>query len=186
MFVHHTNPGFPLLDAGTRLGIDSERTTEWREDREVGPESYSVARGPEPEARDEVFVRRLRPDANGDGRVGLINDRLALGLYRRFPVREMPLLSQWQHSQRGIYVTGIEPGNASTLGRAWNRKHGTLEYLPPGETHEFHLEIGVLHGEQEIGTFERQILSTLALETPGPARRGTNDDRGSALRLRRA
>lgn len=155
MVVYHCNPGFPLLDAGTRLVVESERTTEWLEDREVGPEVYTVARGPEAEARDDVFVHRLRPDAAGDARVALINDRLRLGLYFRFPVREMPILNQWQHFHRGTYVTGIEPGSASVLGRAWNRRHGTLEYLSPGETREFHLEIGVLQGEEEIRAFER-------------------------------
>ena len=88
--------------------------------------------------------------------MALINDRLGLGLYFRFPVREMPILNQWQHFHRGTYVTGIEPGNASVLGRAWNRRNGTLEYLPPGETREFHLEIGVLQGEEEIRAFERE------------------------------
>ena len=39
MFVYHTNPGFPVLDSGTRLLINSEKTTEWLEDREVGPRS---------------------------------------------------------------------------------------------------------------------------------------------------
>ena len=66
----------------------------------------------------------------------------------------MPLVNQWQHFHRGTYVTGVEPGNASMLGRAWNRKHGTLQYIQPGEVREFHLEIGVLDGVEEIGAFE--------------------------------
>ena len=58
MFVYHTNPGFPVLDSGTRLLINSEKTTEWLEDREVGPEVYAVAKPPQEEARDDVFVHR--------------------------------------------------------------------------------------------------------------------------------
>jgi hypothetical protein len=153
MFVYHTNPGFPLLDTGTRLVIDSEKTTEWLEDREVGSETYTVAREPQAEAHDDVFVHRLRPGADGNARVALINDRLQLGLYWRFPVREMPLLTHWQHFHRGTYVTGIEPGNVSMLGRAWNRKYGCLQHIQPGEVREFHLEIGVLQGESEIRAF---------------------------------
>jgi hypothetical protein len=157
MFVYHCNPGFPLLDEGARFVIDSERSTEWLEDREVGPETYTAARAPRPEAHDDVFVHRLRADAAGEARVALINDRLRLGLYWRFPVREMPLLSQWQHFHRGTYVAGIEPGNASMLGRAWNRKHGTLQQIEPGEVRAFRLEIGVLQGEEEIRAFERAV-----------------------------
>ncbi|MCB0108258.1 MAG: DUF4432 family protein, partial [Caldilineaceae bacterium] len=55
------------------------------------------------------------------------------------------------------YVTGVEPGNASMLGRAWNRKHGYLQHIEPGEVREFHLEIGVLDGATEIAAFEAQI-----------------------------
>ncbi|MCZ6631945.1 MAG: aldose 1-epimerase family protein [bacterium] len=157
MFVYHTNPGFPLLDANTRLVIHSKKTTEWQEDREVGPEVYEVAKGPQRNAHDDVYVHRPRADAQGNVHVGLINDRLQLGLYWKFPIREIPLVNHWQHFHRGTYVTGIEPGNASMLGRAWNRKHNTLQYIEPGEVREFHLEIGVLDGEREIRRFERQV-----------------------------
>ncbi len=88
--------------------------------------------------------------------VGLINDRLQLGLYWKFPQQEIPIVTQWQHFHRGTYVTGVEPGNASMLGRAWNRKHGYLQYIQPGQVRDFHLEIGVLDGEKEIRAFERQ------------------------------
>lgn len=157
MFVYHCNPGFPLLDAGTRLLINSSKTTEWLEDREVGPEAYTVALAPQPEVTDKVFVHRPIAGDDGNGLVGLINDDLALGLYWRFPVAEIPIVNQWQHFHRGTYVTGIEPGNVSMLGRAWNRKHGYLSHIQPGEVREFHLEIGVLDGKEEIEAFEQRF-----------------------------
>ena len=58
MFVYHCNPGFPLLDEGTRFLINSEKTTEWLEDREVGPDEYTVAKAPQPDVSDNVFVHR--------------------------------------------------------------------------------------------------------------------------------
>lgn len=157
MFVYHCNPGFPLLDAGTRLVINSKKTTEWLQDQEVGPEIYTVAQGPLSEVSDNVFVHRPVADAEGTARVGLINDNLRLGLYWKFPVEEIPLVNQWQHFHRGTYVTGVEPGNASMLGRAWNRQHGYLQYIQPGEAREFHLEIGVLDGANEIAAFEAKV-----------------------------
>ena len=159
MFVYHCNPGFPLLDEGTRFVINSERTTEWLADEEVGPEVYTVAKGPQPEVSDSVFVHRPLADDDGNVRVALINDERALGLYWQFPISEIPLVNQWQHFHRGTYVTGIEPGNASMLGRAWNRKHGYLQHIEPGETRDFHLEIGVLDGAEEIAAFEAQLAA---------------------------
>ena len=154
MFVYHCNPGFPILDEGTRLIINSAKTTEWTQDREVGPETYAKASAPVQEVQDNVYVHRVVADVDGNGHVGLVNERLRLGLYWKFPQAEMPIANQWQHFHRGTYVTGIEPGNASMLGRAWNRENGVLQHIEPGEVREFHLEIGVLDGEDEIHGFE--------------------------------
>lgn len=157
MFVYHCNPGFPVLDEGTRLVIKSSQTTEWLEDREIGPEVYTTARGPQAGAEAVVYVHRPVADAEGNARVGLINDQLKLGVYWKFPVKEIPLLSQWQNFVNGSYVTGIEPGNVSMLGRAWNRKHNYLTHIQPGEVRDFHLEIGVLDGAAEIAAFEQSV-----------------------------
>ena len=157
MFVYHTNPGFPVLDRGTRLLIRSEKTTEWLADAEVGPEVYTVAQPPQTAATSNVFVHRPLADSEGNAHIGLVNDQLGLGLYWKFAVAEMPLLNHWQHFQRGSYVTGIEPGNVSMLGRAWNRKHGYLQHIQPGAVREFHLEIGVLDGAAEIAAFAERV-----------------------------
>ena len=157
MFVYHCNPGFPVLDAGARFVINSKKTTEWLNDGEVGPDRYRTATAPVAEAHDEVFVHHPRPNAAGEVHIALINDTLGLGLYWKFPKAEIPIVNQWHHFHRGTYVTGVEPGNASMLGRAWNRKHGYLQYIEPDETRDFHLEIGVLDGADEIAAFERGV-----------------------------
>ncbi|MBT5876030.1 MAG: aldose 1-epimerase family protein [Candidatus Latescibacteria bacterium] len=157
MLVYHCNPGFPVLDVGTRIAIDSESTTEWTEDRQVGPEVYTTASAPKDVAEDNVFVHRVRADSQGNSRVGMINDDLGLGIFWKFPQEEIPIVNQWQHFHRGTYVTGVEPGNASMLGRAWNRKHGTLQYIEPEEVREFHMEIGVLDGAEEISAFDASL-----------------------------
>ena len=157
MFVYHCNPGFPVLDEGTRVVIDSEKTTEWLEDQEVGPETYATVTAPVDKAHDDVYILHPRADAAGLCRVGLINDRLGLGIYWSFPKAEIPIVTHWQHFHRGTYVTGIEPGNVSMLGRAWNRKNGYLQHIEPDEVRDFHLEIGVLEGADEIARFEAKV-----------------------------
>lgn len=157
MLVYHCNPGFPLLDRGTRLMIHSDKSTEWLQDREVSPADYALAKGPQQKAHDDVYVHRPLSDRQGQVHVGLLNDKLGLGLYWKFKRSEIPIVNHWQHFHKGTYVTGIEPGNCSVLGRAWNRKHKTLQYIEPGEVREFNIEIGVLDGQREMQTFERQV-----------------------------
>jgi hypothetical protein len=157
MVVYHTNPGFPVLDEGTRLILRSQRTRQWFEDeeeeREVGPEAYTTVCAPVDGKGDSVFVHDPVSDADGIVAVGLLNDRLGLGLYWKFAKAELPILNQWQHFATGTYVTGIEPGNCSVLGRQRNRAAGTLQHIEPGEVREFHLEMGVLDGAEEMEAF---------------------------------
>lgn len=157
MMLYHMNPGFPLLDDGARFLVSSERSTRWQDDQEVEVEEYSVASPPCPGGGDVVYVHRPIGDAEGMAVVAFINTRLGLGLRFRFPLSEMPVLSQWQHFASRTYVTGIEPGNCSPLGRAWNRANGYLQHIGPGEVRDFHLEIEVLDGADQLAAVESEI-----------------------------
>ena len=157
MMLYHMNPGFPLLDEGARLVVRSERSTRWLDDVEVGPDTYAEAPPPQAGAGDVVYVHRPVADDNGWVTAALVNERLGLGLRFRFPAAELPLLTQWQHFATRTYVTGIEPGNCSPLGRAWNRANGCLQHIGPGEVREFHMEITVLDGSEDLADVEREI-----------------------------
>lgn len=161
MFVYHCNLGFPLLDDEARMIIHSEKSTEWLEDREVGPDQYTAVTAPQKKMRDDLYVHRPLSDRRGNIHIALVNDNLGLGLYFRFNRSELPLVTQWQHFHKGTYVTGIEVGNASMLGREWNRDHGTLEYIEPGQVREFNLEIGILDGASEIARFEQDVSAKI-------------------------
>ena len=161
MFVYHCNLGFPLLDVGARVVLHSARSTEWLEDREVGPDEYTVATPPRAKMHDDLYVHWPLADSSGQIHVALVNDKLELGLYFKFNRSELPVVTHWQHFHKGTYVSGIEVGNASMLGRSWNRQHGTLQHIEPGEIREFNLEIGVLDGVDEINNFERDVARNL-------------------------
>ena len=55
MIVYHTNPGFPLLDTGSRFLINSKKSTEWLEDQEVDSEVYGIVKGPRKQMQDNVY-----------------------------------------------------------------------------------------------------------------------------------
>ncbi len=54
-------------------------------------------------------------------------------------------------------MTGIEPGNATVLGRARNRADGTLHSLEPGETKSFDVRLQVLDGPDAIDGFLARV-----------------------------
>ncbi len=156
MLVYHCNPGFPVLMEGGRVILASARTVDSATGQPVDPKIALPVRAPAAEPKDAVYIHDLRPDTSGMVQVGLVNEHLGsgFGLYWRYRKTELPILNQWQHFTKGTYVTGIEPGNCTVLGRKANREGGTLQHLAPGESREFTLEIGVLDGAGEIRAFE--------------------------------
>jgi galactose mutarotase-like enzyme len=63
----------------------------------------------------------------------------------RYLRESCPFLTQWRNPARGGYVLALEPGNASTEGRATHRQRGTLPRLQPQETrrYEFTLDFSL-------------------------------------------
>ena len=60
---------------------------------------------------------------------------------------------------QGLYVVGLEPGNALPVGRDKERAAGRLKFLEPGERVEYFVEIGVLTLPEEIAKLERACAS---------------------------
>jgi hypothetical protein len=99
----------------------------------------------------QVFFLDLAPDGDGMVNVALVNRRLSLGAYIRYRQRELPRFTEWKMMGWGDYVLGLEPGNCwPSGGRAAAREQGTLEFLEPGQSVEYSLEIGVLTGEDAL------------------------------------
>jgi hypothetical protein len=53
----------------------------------------------------------------------------------------------------------LEPANHRVSGRAAERERDALNYLEPGQHIEYHVEIGVLDGQDEIQRFQKEAAS---------------------------
>ncbi len=60
------------------------------------------------------------------------------------------------------YVVGMEPANCWVEGRDKERARGTLQFLEPGETREYHLEIGIISSKLEADEFENKIKEIMS------------------------
>jgi hypothetical protein len=157
MILYHFNVGFPLLDAGSRLEVDVDRTDGLDERAQAIAEQARQVQGPEYGYQEEVVVHDVRrhpfgwdaarmqtPSFWGGGAVG---GRRGLALTIRYRKDQLPYLWQWRNFREGAYVMGIEPGNADMRGRAYNRERGTLPILETGERREYTLQV-----EATLGT----------------------------------
>jgi hypothetical protein len=157
MIMYHCNLGYPLLDAGSRF-VFAEREVRPRDEvSEKGVDSLTEFSVPIDHWIEQVFYHTVKCDDRGYSVAGLVNDRLGLGLAIKFDTKNLPRLLEWKSMMSGDYVLGIEPSNCVVDSRVAERERGTLRFIDPFETVDFHLELEVLDGKAEIAEFERQV-----------------------------
>lgn len=160
MFLYHINTGFPVLDEGSEAIFPAVKTKCTLP--ELEGRNWHILPGPQESFPSGVFVHEMAADAGGWVPVALVNRRFhggdGFGIYYKYKREELPYLFQWMMFTRRAYVMGLEPGNAGVMtGRADARKSGTLRFINPGETKEFHLKVGILENNRQIAEFENMV-----------------------------
>jgi len=158
MILYHINVGFPVVDDGSELIYSARESTPRDEVAKPGFGERARFSPPIPGYREQVFFHDLNVDEEGYVRAAIVNRKFpggGLGVYVKYRKSELHRFIEWKMMGEGTYVVGMEPANCLVQGRANERERGTLQFIQPGEAREFHVEIGVLKGEEEIGEFER-------------------------------
>ena len=154
MFLYHCNAGFPVLDEGAELVVPSRRTSTGYG---VPVEGYQVMSGPVPRATEACFEHELIAEPAGTVPVGLLNRARELGVYQVFRIGQLPHHTVWRMLGEGTYALGLEPSTNRDAGRADARERGELQWLEPGETRQYDLEIGGLQGTAALDQFADRV-----------------------------
>ncbi len=165
--LYHVNAGFPVLNRTSHLVSTTRTVTPRDADAEENKEHFRICSDPTPGFRPEVFYHEMLPTTDGRAWAALINPDLegGLGLYVKYDPKVLPLMTQWKMMAEGTYVMGMEPCNSVGLPMAKQQALGILHALEPGQSVDYHLEIGVLAGPDEVAAFEREV-SLIAPVTP--------------------
>jgi hypothetical protein len=163
-WLYHCNLGYPLLDERARF-IYRGRAEYWVVPPPTGEDIVQplssaamtrLKRVPSALAEhagsgERGLIVSVEPEADGLCRVGLINDRLKLGLQFSYPANAFPRLAHWQHyGPRGSYVSALEPFYGSLLGSARDRHPLVHAKLAPGESRTYSLRVRVLSTTAEL------------------------------------
>ena len=133
--LYHCNFGFPLLEAGTQVVIDSQVKPR-DDDAARGLENWDSVEAPQVGFAEQVFFHDLR----GPGRAALWNSGRQIGVELRFDRAQLPFLTQWKMLGAGAYAMGLEPSNAPLASRAELLARGQMPVLAAGEAREFAIE----------------------------------------------
>jgi hypothetical protein len=163
MILYHINGGFPAVDTGSLLVSPTRSATPRDADAEMDKERYYHNDAPTIGFKERCYYHDMATDSDGFTYAALINknmpNRDQFGFYVKYNKNELPKFTQWKMNGTREYVVGLEPANCWVEGRAKERERGTLQFLKPGETREYHLEIGVLTTPNEVAEFEALVES---------------------------
>jgi hypothetical protein len=98
--------------------------------------------------------------------VGLLNRARGLGVYQVFRIGQLPHHTVWRMLGEGTYALGLEPSTNRDAGRADARERGELQWLEPGETRQYDLEIGALQGTAALAGFGDRVARLLPVPSP--------------------
>ena len=159
MFLYHCNAGFPVVDEGSELLVPSRSTVT---DYGVPVEGYQRMSAPVRDATEACFEHEVIAEPGGTVPAGLVNRTLGLGVYQVFRIDQLPRHTVWRMLGEGTYAVGLEPSTIRDAGRFDARDRGELQWLEPGETRRYDLEIGALADAQAIGEFELRVSRLIA------------------------
>jgi hypothetical protein len=148
--LYHINPGYPVVEDGSRLLIDVAKIAPLTEHAADGIEDFDKFHAPTKGYAEKVYFITPKPAKNGEDVAAVVNKTRNLGVYVKWRHSEMPCFGEWKQMGYRDYVVGIEP--CTIWG--WPRKklldEKLMPYIAAGEKREFHVEIGVLDGRAEV------------------------------------
>ena len=133
--LYHCNFGYPLLEAGAQILVDSE--VEARDEAAaLGLENWASVESPQVGYEEQVFFHQLR----GKGRALIWNSHRKIGVALKFDRAQLPFLTQWKMLGAGTYAMGFEPSNAPLASRRELLERDEMPVLQAGESRTFEVE----------------------------------------------
>ena len=159
--LYQCNFGFPLLNEGAELIAVIEDLQARNDVAERAVDSFDRFEAPQPDYDEQVFYLDHDADDKEIVRTALVNrsfqNNQGLGVYLKYSKKELPRCTLWKMLAEGVYIAGIAPGNClPEAGTTEGEKNGG-NFIEPGESRTFHLEIGVLASNSDIRAFENSL-----------------------------
>ena len=137
--LYHCNLGYPFASPELVFDVEAHEVIPRDAEAAAGLAGWDRLDEPRADYREQCFYHRL--PAGPDGMAGIAVENPALGIRLRieYSAGTLPNFVQWKNCLSGGYALGLEPTNASVLGRAADIGNGTARKIQPGESVEFDL-----------------------------------------------
>ena len=137
MLLYHINFGYPLLSENAVIKINSTKVIQRNEHAAKDLDKWNIMEEPTAGFEEQCYYHSFDKRAV----VEIYNPDINKGVKLEFDPEKLNTLIEWKMMGVRDYVLGLEPGNCIADGRNIVRKRGDLEYLKPGESKEFKIDL---------------------------------------------
>lgn len=166
--LYHVNFGVPLLDPGAKFVAPVQRVAP-RDTVAVGNLDEWDTYGLEtPGSSEAVFFFDLLSDSAGQTRVLLHNSTATQGAGLSFRKDQLPHFILWKNRQAAAdgYVTGLEPAINFPNARSFEKDHGRVATLQPGQSREFAIVLEAYDSSASVAAAKTAIEALQQGVTP--------------------
>jgi len=148
MLLYHMNFGWPLVDEGAAILWEGEWQARDEESSGIFNENnnFKQCSGPitaHQNAGEAAAYIDIESDQEGWCSCGIKNREIGVHTKLRFPKKQLPWLTNWQHWGSNEYVMALEPGTHPPVGQAKAREQDTLIQIGVGESRSYDLELSL-------------------------------------------
>jgi hypothetical protein len=158
--LYHVNFGPPMLEEGARFLAPVEIVTPMNGHAAKDVDRYDQYAGPAAGFVEQVYLLKPLADNSGQTLAVIQNKAGNRAASIRFDTHQLPFLTLWKNTAavEDGYVTGIEPGTNYPNNRAYERRHGRVPSLSPGESHFMTLEFAIHEGVEEVQQATQEVM----------------------------
>ena len=107
----HLNYGYPLLEEGAQVIIDSEEVSANVPIAKETIATWNQVEAPAHPYPERCYHHKIRKAEDGTAQYILFNPKRKIGVRVRFDGNKLPFFCQWKMLGKGEYVMGLEPTN---------------------------------------------------------------------------
>jgi hypothetical protein len=150
--LYHCNFGRPILGDGARFVAPIKKIAPRDQVAAKEIDGFDNFGPPQSGYVEKVYFMKLIADEKGDTLVVLTNRTEDKAVSLRYPVKSLPFFTLWKNtsSLEEGYVTGLEPGTSFPNQKTFERKHGRVVLLKPGEKYHSSVTMSVHLGRDNV------------------------------------
>ena len=137
MILYHMNMGYPLLSENSVVEIPSEKVAPRNDHAAEGLETWHKMLPPTAGFEEQCYFHSF----SENGYASIYNPDINKGLSMQYDAKTLGYFTEWKMMGYRDYVLGLEPGNCHPDGRDVMRREGKLQFLQPGESCTFRVDI---------------------------------------------